>query len=418
MKRLNMINVIGMDFFITVMLMLLISCEKETSYPENETCQTGDTLTAIAGNNRVWTEYLGTDTTVLAFPDPYANYWTYSFARTSENMGFRITGEFGDCRYMNFAVYELPSAVTSINMKDVDIRTDCGNENPFIDDRVSDSRFYSLHIVPEGTIIKENWLNVITFDASADSLSIFLRYYLPRSDKQAGAELPGIEAFNTISGEPAELPEPFSLTSVRINMDSINNILNSFFRVESVPDQIIRFYNIRSDLYYANPDNLYLATPITRKENEVYMFRFKAPVFALTREEIPTAEVRYWSVTQSDITTRSFLGMKDEDAIIAKDGFINLVIAEDTPENRARAEGLNFMPWSVKSGKMILIYRNMLTREGFTGSFNKVPNLDGSNSMNVFLQAARVYIGEYGPAGKRMSQEEYLSNFGGFQISY
>lgn len=394
------------------------SCGKEITADEGAPCISGDTITELTGNNTVWTEYLGNDTTVMAFPDLYANYWTYSFIHPDENIGLRINGEFGDCRYMNYTVYNVPSSKSLASLKDADIITDCGNDNPFMLQSNNGSKLYRIHILPDHVTDDQSWWNVIKYEDDADSISVFLRYYLPEGDEYASVELPKIEAFNTVTGETVPLPESFSLKDIHFNFDNINTLLTSFFKVETVPDKIIRFYNISSDLFFANPDNLYLATPITKNENEVYMIRFKSPSYASDIEDISAANVRYWSVTQSDISTRSFSGLKDEEAIIAGDGYVNIVIADDTPENRSKAAGLNFMPWNVKSGKMILIYRNMLTKSGFTGAFTKVPKLDGSNSLNVFLQAADAFIGDYAPKGKRMTTDEYLENFGGFTVSY
>jgi hypothetical protein len=394
------------------------SCGKEVTADESMPCMSLDTITELTGNNSVWTEHLGNDTTVMAFPDLFANYWTYSFKNPGQNIGIRINGEFGNCRYLNYAVYKVPSSRSMSSLKDVDILTDCGNDNPFILQNNNGSRLYRIHILPDYETDDQSWWNVIKYDADADSISVFLRYYLPEGDKYASVELPKVEAFSTITGETLPLPESFSLKDIRFNFENISTLLTSFFKVETVPDKIIRFYNINSDYFFANPDNLYLATPITKNENEVYMIRFKSPSYASDMEDNSTANVRYWSITQSDVSTRSFSGLRDEEAIIAGDGYVNIVIAEDTPQNRSKAAGLNFMPWNVKSGKMILIYRNMLTKSGFTGAFTRVPKLDGSNSLNVFIQAADAFIGDYAPKGKRMITDEYLENFGGFTVSY
>jgi hypothetical protein len=406
-------------FRISVMfeIFILASCEKE-NINDNLPCICQDLISVEDGNEELWTEYLGRDTTVLAFPDIYANYWTFTFKTAGLQTGLKISGIFPDCRYMNFALYSIPTAASICSLKDVDIKTDCCNKNPFISQNISDNEFYTLYVVPEGTRIDKSWLNVLKYDKKEDSVSLFLRYYVPENDDYASTELPVIEAFNTSNMEHIPLPDTFSLKKVRIDMQSISDMLSSFFQVEIVAGQDINFYNISSDLFYANPDNRYLATPITKKPGEVYMIRFKSPIFASTAEKILDTDVRYWSLTQSDISTRSFSGLKDEDAIVAHDGFVNIVIADDSPENRSKANGLNFIPWTIKSGKMILIYRNMLAADDFSGNIAKVPRLNGSSWMNVFLQASPIFIGDFAPAGKRMTTEEYLKNFGGMEVSY
>ena len=60
---------------------------------------------SLAPDNTVWQSYIGRDTTVGILPDSYANYFTYTVARTNNNVGFRIKGRFPNTRYFSFNVY-------------------------------------------------------------------------------------------------------------------------------------------------------------------------------------------------------------------------------------------------------------------------------------------------------------------------
>ena len=91
------------------------------------------------------------------------------------------------------------------------------------------------------------------------------------------------------------------------------------------------------------------------------MIRFLPPTFPESVDDYPNSNVRYWSVNQGNEDTRNFLGMMDQEFVIAQsDGFFNIVIAEPTEEILSHSAGLNFMPWSVPNQYLFLIFRNLL----------------------------------------------------------
>lgn len=49
-------------------------------------------------DSSVWESYIGRDTTIGILPDQHANYFTYTLARTDNDMAFRIKGKFSDTR--------------------------------------------------------------------------------------------------------------------------------------------------------------------------------------------------------------------------------------------------------------------------------------------------------------------------------
>jgi len=81
---------------------------------------------SLEPDNTVWTSFIGRDTTVGILPDQYANYFTYTIARTKKNVGFRIKGEFPTTRYFSFNVYSLGDNTTQGSLVDYQIKTDSG----------------------------------------------------------------------------------------------------------------------------------------------------------------------------------------------------------------------------------------------------------------------------------------------------
>ena len=69
-------------------------------------------------DNTVWQSFIGRDTTVGILPDHYANYFTYTVARTNNNMGFKIKGVFPSTRYFSFNVYGLGDNATQGSLID------------------------------------------------------------------------------------------------------------------------------------------------------------------------------------------------------------------------------------------------------------------------------------------------------------
>ncbi len=388
-------------------ILSILSCKDNPDGTIKESCDICHDYPK-ADHNEIWETFLGTDTLVGALPDYHANYWAYSYANLT-GAGIRIQGIFSKTRYMSFTLYDASTGNELQNITDVDILPDCDQTNPFLIGMHTSQQSYTIHIVPNGTDIS-CLQNPLYFDSDLDSISIILRYYVPEIDPFGSTPLPSVSAFNPDDGNMVNHPNPFSLRDTYQDTGNIADAIENFFNVQF--DENIRFYNLPGNRLFANSDNQYLVTPLSRiNEEEVFLIRFKAP-------NNNANQTRYWSVNISNEFTRTFNGIKDEDFIIASDGFVNVVIAKDTEANRVKAQGLNFIPWNIASDNMLLVYRMLLPNTDFEGSIHLVPELDGSNNLNIFNQASHIHIGDYGPIGLRMDQSSYLEDFGGFQVSY
>ena len=366
------------------------------------------------GDNVVWEYLLGFDTMVPALPDAYSNYFAYSFARTSDDIGIRINGEFADARYMSFNLYDVWVGNSTAAILDKDMSSKACSYNHFASEAEEPNKRYSVNIVPIGTDTSR-MENPMTYDPGIDSLSVFIRYYVPVGTF-GEVPLPSVEAFNINTGEILDRPEPFDLIPDFVDIDELTELVDPLFSLET--PNVIRFYNGNSGGLYPNEHNHYIAAPITKKDDEVYMIRFLAPTYVTDDSEIGTKDMRYFSINQGGVNTRNYSGIHDSQFIIAQDGYITLVIADDTAELREKAEGLNFTPWSLPEGddQMVLLYRNLVINEAFQFGTNSVPKLDRDNP--IIEQAANFYMGDYAPIGLKMSVEDYLEDFGGFPVSY
>ena len=174
---------------------------------------------SLAPDNTVWESYIGRDTTVGILPDVYANYFTYTLARTNDDIGFRIKGKFPDTRYFSFNVYSLGDNATQGSLVDYQISSDSGAPNPFVADRdsVTVGENYTVHIVPSKHKDKD-LPNLLPFRDNPKLLAMVIRLYDYNIDDFGGVEFPTVEAF-TIEDEsqggyelsPTRLPRGLNL---------------------------------------------------------------------------------------------------------------------------------------------------------------------------------------------------------------
>ena len=148
------------------------------------------------------------------------------------------------------------------------------------------------------------------------------------------------------------------------------------------------------------------------------MIRWKSPKVPTSKEEYEGAEVRYTSMNFGDNLTKNFDGIYDHEYLTDAKGFVTLVLAAENSTLRQKAEdaGYVFMPWTEKVKKGYLVYRHLLPlNTDAPYSIHQVPLPDfANNPSHVITHDAKNYIGYYAPYGQRMTQAEYLSNFGGF----
>ena len=401
------------NFFtiITIATLLLVSCN--TGFNKKKQCS----ITTVNGTDTYWAEYLGHDQTMDFWPDKFVNYWMVVVNKNDfPNIGFKIQGEFPEARYFSYNVYGEDRNSTA-SIFDTQIKAENCSANSFKNQEKEtsvDKNLYTLFVVPESVSEFDTKDNVLKFIEGEEEIGVILRYYVPAGGDLAGVNLPKIEVFDLDTKESVKIPETSNLLMVT---PQVLARINAAYLLQI--DNKVRFYRGDATGLYPNEDNQYVRTFLNYDDDDVYIIRWKAPTFPKNSSEFESTEVRYSSMNLGDNITNNFDGIYDSQYKIDKDGFVTLVITDEIPELREKAEtaGYNFMPWSLPGYKGYLVYRNLLTKGGETApySLNKVPMPSfATNRSHLISHDAKNYIGDYAPSGIRMTKDEYLANFGGF----
>ncbi|MFL6246754.1 MAG: hypothetical protein ACJ74H_12060 [Thermoanaerobaculia bacterium] len=359
--------------------------------------------------------FSGTKHWVLFDPDMNATYWYYAVTREeSDTTGFRFTGKFAHARYQAYNVYndETKDLVWGDDpthksaLSDVDIVPDAGSNNPFLlgVPRDTPDRDYTMWVVPEGADTA-GLTNVITFPASVTQLSIFLRVYLPDQNAglSGGVPLPTIESFDTATGSPA----PCLPTRSILKDDGGGDDGTTAPNPGANTDGQVRFYRLGGGGLYPNEDSAYLATIFKEIGNSVAIIRFKPPTYTDTSDPagiIPAqAMTRYWSFNVYSIKITNVTAcLADYQAVVAKDGFVYIVLGRRTPELLEKTEGMNFLPWGPHD-EILFVYRNITPNAQFPYSAAAVPIYSEEQTAS-----AETFIGEYAPIGVYTTEEQFL----------
>jgi len=173
---------------------------------------------------------------------------------------------------------------------------------------------------------------------------------------------------------------------------------------------------------FANPDNEYLISALNLQDDEVVLLRWKAPTFSQDFSDFTQTDMRYYSMSISDINSYNYDTLYDNQLTIAADGFINLVVTKNDQEIINHASGLNVQIWPDDLNEnAYLLYRNMVTKPDLIHGINQCETISG-NANDFFINPesfnAQNFIGVYAPAGLKMSKTEFLTNFGGIEVSY
>lgn len=390
--------------------------------------------TAIAQEKTWEAPYVGSSRDVLYLPDANAVYWRYGWRRenTSSLDGFMIKGQFPQARYFSFNVYDDTTKSSVGSFTDFAVKPDADDANS-----------YTLHIVPQGSPVKGS--NVLYFPKGLTSVSVILRHYLAQDTIFGNKPLPQISRIaagsNASTAATASLPVPkvskedikkYVLPMVRSILANPNasvwdlqaaaaadagsltleqlickQVVASAFNYNR-NDSVLHAYNFDTGGVYPNMDNHYLTMPVTRKKDDALIVKFKAPVYAKSAADNASADVRYFSVSQGDDITRNYATLADKELSVQPDGYVYLLIADESAAVKTKAQslGINFMPWLVND-KMMLVYRNMLPRSGYTKGVNAVPKFE--KSKGEASQRGEKFIGAYAPIGKIVTKDALLS---------
>ncbi len=375
-------------------------------------CSADQAGTASGG----WQEaYLGTDPQVRFFPDGNANYWAYHLERgwRGSNIGLLVEGQFPQARYMSLTVYDDKTFSPVAHLTDFQIRAGGAGINPFAPPpgERRPAGGYRMLIVPRGSPHSAE-ANVIEYDPSLPAISVFLRYYLPSVSATGGVPLPRITPFDITTGRIVEprLPRIVRMQHGRIREELLSRFLDKYVARKLNPlfsvamlNRSLSAFRADSQGLYPNADNKYLVIPIVKRSDQVAVIRFKPPTDA--EHHLPHPDVRYWSVSLGDDKSYNAYTLADDQAKLDADGYVTVVLAEPTPQIMQKARAFNLIPWTL-GNRGVLIYRNLVTRPGFDGDFDLIPEFSDSAGWSALT--GQRFIGAYAPSGQLLSVEEFL----------
>lgn len=379
-------------------------------------------------DNTVWESYIGRDTTVGILPDAYANYFSYTLARTNNNIGFKISGQFPDTRYFSFNVYSLGDNTTQGSLVDYQIKTDSGKPNPFLanKDSVDVGDRFTTYLIPS-KFKDKNLPNALTFRDDVRLLTMVIRLYDYNQDDFGGVEFPTVEAFTVDENNKLvfrRLPRGLNLRTIvrNFSLPKMVKRLSLLYKTENTvaldgPKTAKKYYSlpfhaIDTKGFIENNDNRYLLAAITKKKDEVFVFKFKSPSYTTGFENINQTEVRYWSFNLGNAATYNFNALKDEDAILDENGYVNIVLANKDAEIEARTQalGYNFLEWNMPWEKGLILFRHMLAHPNFEAQIDDVPPIKESTTEFPSLEAQN-YMGTFAPQGIRLSKTDFLTEY-------
>lgn len=393
------------------LLMALSMCSiMVAAFPEAAACDEGGTAE--------WEYY---NYGGFGYTDLNAAYYYYLFsAEDNRDLRFEFKGEFPHARYMSFTLYDegqLP--VTAL--LDVDINPDPGNQNPFRPgvDRTVTNRSYTVQMVPEGSA-HEGEPNTLVIPDEVKTAVLLMRVYLPDDGQplDGGVGMPATSTFYDATGLPA--PAPPWMDESEYGDRSIAELLEMQVNVWAYRDALSPYVDSwRFDESYFMPQYgspyTYTSLAYYPERGDIAVMRFRAPTFtdtsdgggAFTGEE----DTRYFSISVADSrTTITQCTIHDSNLVIDEDGFVNLVIGAPTwLANRAASKGWNVLPGKLKN-KPMLVFRQMLPRDDFEGSFMGLPELDifVPPAESGFLEkAASQHIGDWALQGDYCTSSEF-----------
>ena len=382
----------------------------------------------------------------FAYPDSGAIYWSAAYRLPEKGAYITLEADFPYSRYMSYNSYRADTSPAQ-SLTDVDIVPENGSINPFVEGnpRIDPYRRYLISVLsgePEadGEPREENTLYDATAAAGEEAVLIY-RNYVPNAgtDLTGDVGLPRV-TLHLVDGSIVQGEEACEALSVATETRSIPlvpaDIYQSHrdnFEPARNPPALRATYGIpfllqcdfrgdcnnnpeRNTRFYANADNQYLYSFISRQIGEVVVIRGRIPKVPQTLEGqdfMGGGELRYWSLCQNEFYSQAVKEcLFDEQVQVNPDGFFTIVTSrlEDRPDNASEECGVAYLPWpdngdgfSFAEGRQddpdgaFLILRNMLPEEGFNQAVQNTSTAGDEAQV----------MGEYLPKASYMSRTDF-----------
>lgn len=383
-----------------------------------------------------------------AFPDKQAGYYGAVFA-LPQGAHLTFEHEFAHARYQSLNSYNASTFTPTDALNDQSIVPDPGSRNPYLPGarRAGDAK-RSYHATLLGTpppaSPADRAPNTIYAGVAGQSKVILVyRIYTPDRGRDAfgdvGLPRPTLHLADgtTLSGQAmcdaikAEQHTTLALTTLpRPTYDALRNQPGKPAGFPASPVPVFRAaYNTQFDLgcmfrglcsgtpvrssgQYANLDNNYLYSYISRSLGDVLVLHGTMPRTPATFQRNPfmpdAYDVRYWSLCNNEslATTRATDCLYDEEIPVDQNGHYTIVLSdpEDRPRNATAANGVAWLAYSPNgdgAGHLddagVLLLRNMLPSPTFHHAVQNT-HVPGDES---------AVMGEYLPTGTYMSTEQF-----------
>ena len=374
-----------------------------------------------------------------AYPDLYCNYWEYTYqADKNSDKILCLKGEFPHSRYFSISLYNDETGDVFAGINDQDIEADKGSANPFVK-TTSGRNYFTVYVVPNGTpqsvIDKLDSKNVVKVAAGVNKVAVVVRHYLgttadgSKKDEYAGVELPAITALDM------NLHETTVPKHVKSN---VYNITSKVYTQKSDENREMPFFLAPVSRYYPNSFTAYLYARTHLREDSVLTFSFIPAPVPTKPEEYKTAVTRYWSICMGSASdTRSYMSICDKEARYADGKKATFVVClkknpklsaiqNKVNEMNANGQYVKLFVWDSEKinvdGKPIgevvaIMYRNILPDKKWEHSIATMTPTDYKNDKgedpidqvkNPEKQLAHKALGDYGPLGVKVSNDEFL----------
>lgn len=369
----------------------------------------------------------GNDPDETTWPDYSENYWefTVNFGKyDAGTVGLKITGQFPntDTRFFNLTLYSDSTTERFSSIEDFNIVPDEGSQNPFMQEGVSGSNYFTLHVLPD-TANAANYANPVVFPVGTERVTMLLRIYFNSTEHAwdfGGVDLPKVVLVDLATGqELGEAPRGQSLYYIRFG--------SVISRVPQLTSQKKMVFTLAPNVLYGNGPTGYLTSTNRMHRDSLLLFRFIPPHYPASVGENITADVRYWSLCTGDTLTYTRHTLADKVVQKTDDGFVNFMIVDPSVNNyaeiktKAQQMKINVMEWDIDSfgEPLFIFYRQMYINTSYEYSIMNIESYPPLNDMGQPDQSladigpqniANYVLGDYGPCGQKLPGTYFLSD--------
>lgn len=345
------------------------------------------------------------------YPDKQASYWLGTFDIPAGAV-LTIHAQYPRARYFEVALYEkegINITATSEVLTDKQFEPDPDSKNPYVvgADRLSDQRNFTIRIAAKNAPAdpSQREQNTLYVGGAGGIVMYVLRIYLPDVGYDGGGWLPisspsdtrGLPTYEATLADGTRLPSEQVVSQLVQPMDSGTpagmtgkqwhellllgrihdrqlaletsparnparwekyfNTKYSFVGLFDTPEERAKIPYASATGFGGDPVTQYFLCFLSRRFGSVYVFRAKMPTFPNTYDGgngkglavMPDAQLRYWSIVQSQAPPSGMGGdgLTDMQVPLDKDGNYTIVVSlpEDRPGNATTENGIAWVNW-------------------------------------------------------------------------